>query len=292
MDEARRMPGVLLVGLWLLSAAVMGQPSRPHGGDVGPAHKPTPHTPAYTPGARTTAGPPRVVLEIGQGEEYWGRVVLELDPEAAPVTVRNFLLYVDSRFYEGTIFHRIAPNFIVQGGGYTTDGEPKTAGLRRPIKNEARTAGLRNLRGTVAMARAKKADSATSQFFINLTDNPGLDPNYAGGDGWGYCVFGKVVEGMEILDRMKGLATRENPRLPTEKTWPLNPPVIRKAYRVLREGTTMPADPGTLKMPEPPEVPSPPPDVEEPPPPPPELPPDVEPVPEPLPAPPGAEVAE
>jgi len=290
MHEARRTLGTLLIGLWLLSVTTQAQPSQPHSDDARSAPKPAPHA-TYTPGVRATAGPPRVVLEIGQGEEYWGRVVLELDAEAAPVTVRNFLLYVDSRFYEGTIFHRIAPDFIVQGGAYTAEGEPKTSGLRRPIKNEARTTGLRNLRGTVAMARAKKPDSATSQFFINLKDNPGLDPNYAGGDGWGYCVFGKVVEGMEILDRMKGLATRENPRVPTEKTWPLNPPVIRKAYRLLREGTTMPADPGTLKLPEPPEVPSSPPlpPEEEPPPPPPELPPDAEPLPNP---PPGAEVAE
>jgi cyclophilin family peptidyl-prolyl cis-trans isomerase len=229
-------------------------------------------------------GLPRVALEVGLGTETWGRIVVELDSEAAPVTARNFLYYVDSGFYAGTVFHRVAPDFIIQGGGYTSATDAKTVGLRRMIKNEARTSTLKNVRGTIAMARARRPDSATAQFFINVRDNPGLDPNSAAGDGWGYCVFGKVVEGMEVVDRIKGVATRPDPRLPQERTQPVEPPVIQKVYRISPEGTPIPVAPSSI-MPEPP---LPPPPVAPPPddvPPPPQLQAEPPPPPPPSPAP-------
>ncbi len=252
-----------------------GRPAtRPHAAPV------MPRSPRGTPAARNTVSPLRVALEVGLGTETWGRIVVELDSEAAPVTVRNFLYYVDSGFYNGTLFHRVAPDFIIQGGGYTSATEAKTVGLRRTIKNEARTTALKNVRGTIAMARARRPDSATAQFFINVRDNPGLDPNSAGGDGWGYCVFGKVVEGMEVVDRIKGVATRPDPGLPQERTQPVEPPVIQKAYRVSPEGTLIPVSPSSI-MPEPPlpppsAQPAPPPDEV---PPPPQLQPEPEPPP-------------
>src|SRR5262245_6351810 len=135
---------------------------------------------------------PRVALEIGEGNERWGRIVLELDEEKAPASASNFLRYVDDGYYDGTIFHRVIANFMIQGGGMTADRRRKEAGLRSPIANEAKN-GLKNVRGAIAMARTSDPHSATSQFFINTVDNGVLD--YPGHDGWGYSVFGKVVEG-------------------------------------------------------------------------------------------------
>ena len=125
-----------------------------------------------------------------------GNFVVELYPDAAPVSVANFLKYVNDGFYSGTIFHRVEPGLVVQGGGFTADLSEKDT--RDPIPNEAGN-GLRNLRGTVGMARTMEMESATAQFFINLVDNPGFN-----GDGktGGYAVFGRVYEGMEIVDSM------------------------------------------------------------------------------------------
>jgi len=125
-----------------------------------------------------------------------GEVEIELDAAKAPRTVENFLAYVDAGFYDGTVFHRVIPGFMVQGGGFTPDLRQKAT--RAPIKNEADN-GLKNARGTLAMARTMVVDSATAQFFINVADNDFL--NHGGRD-FGYAVFGRVVAGMDVVDRM------------------------------------------------------------------------------------------
>ena len=122
-----------------------------------------------------------------------GKVVIKLYPEKAPETVKNFLAYVDSHFYDGTIFHRVISNFVVQGGGLRYDFSEKET--REPVVNESAN-GLKNLRGTLAMARFSDPDSATSQFYVNLRDNPHLDPKESKA---GYTVFGEVVQGMDVL---------------------------------------------------------------------------------------------
>jgi len=144
---------------------------------------------------------PRVSLKTNQGE-----IVVELDPAKAPKSVDNFLQYVKSGYYDGTIFHRVIDNFMIQGGGYTTELSAK-GGLRAPVQNEADN-GLSNARGTIAMARTMDPHSATSQFFINVADNKALDHvSKADGRTWGYAVFGKVVSGMEVVDKIKVMPT-------------------------------------------------------------------------------------
>jgi cyclophilin family peptidyl-prolyl cis-trans isomerase len=135
-------------------------------------------------------------------ETSMGDIVIELNEEAAPVTVKNFLDYVEKGFYDGTIFHRVIPNFMIQGGGFGPDMERKEA--REPIINEASN-GLKNGRGTISMARTSHPDSASSQFFINHRDNPNL--NYGGESNPGYAVFGKVVEGIEVVDKIAAVKT-------------------------------------------------------------------------------------
>ncbi|AFL74046.1 peptidylprolyl isomerase [Thiocystis violascens] len=131
-----------------------------------------------------------------------GDILVELDAEKAPKTCANFEQYVSDGHYDGTIFHRVIDGFMVQGGGMTPDFIPKPT--RAPVENEAKN-GLKNLTGTLAMARTMDPHSATSQFFINVADNGFLD--YPGQDGWGYCVFGRVVEGMEHVEAIKGVST-------------------------------------------------------------------------------------
>jgi peptidyl-prolyl cis-trans isomerase A (cyclophilin A) len=143
-----------------------------------------------------TGGNPVVVLTTSLGE-----ITLELDAEKAPVSVENFLAYVDAGFYDGTIFHRVIPDFMVQGGGFTPDMQQKQT--RAPIKNEANN-GLKNVRGSIAMARTGVVDSATAQFFINHKDNAFLDH---GGRDFGYAVFGKVVAGMDVVDKIAAVKT-------------------------------------------------------------------------------------
>ncbi len=133
-----------------------------------------------------------------------GDITIELYPAKAPVTVKNFLSYVREKYYDGTIFHRVIPNFMIQGGGLTAELHEKTS--RTPIKNEAAN-GLENLRGTIAMARTSDVDSATCQFFINLVDNPNLNHKDDTPDGFGYCVFGKVVSGMDVVDAIAKVRT-------------------------------------------------------------------------------------
>lgn len=170
----------------------------------------------------------RVALEISCGDEDWGQIVMELDEQKTPVTTSNFLRYIDEGFYDGTIFHRVIPHFMVQGGGHTADFESKEKGLHEPIQNEA-AQGLENQRGAIAMARTSEPHSATSQFFINTVNNGFL--NHPGNDGWGYCAFGQVVEGLEVLDRIKEVPTQADPAL-GEASRPVNPPVIKHARRL------------------------------------------------------------
>ena len=134
----------------------------------------------------------------------FGEIKLELDAEKAPKTVANFLQYAGDGFYDGTIFHRVIDNFMIQGGGFDTDFQQK--GVGEPVENEADN-GLKNDFGTVAMARTTDPHSATAQFFINVKDNDFLNHSGKNMQGWGYAVFGKVTEGSEVLDKIRGVAT-------------------------------------------------------------------------------------
>ena len=136
-------------------------------------------------------------------ETSMGNIKIELYPDKAPTTVKNFLDYVDAKFYDGVIFHRVIPNFMIQGGGMEPGMKEKKT--KDPIKNESAN-GLKNERGTIAMARTSEPDSATAQFFINHKDNGFLDKSSAR-DGVGYCVFGKVVEGTDVLDKIAKVKT-------------------------------------------------------------------------------------
>ena len=133
-----------------------------------------------------------------------GTIVLELDDEKAPETVRNFVEYVQTGHYDGTIFHRVIDGFMIQGGGFTKDMNQKAT--KAPIRNEASN-GLRNKRGTIAMARTMAVDSATSQFFINLVDNDFLDFTLPTPQGYGYAVFGRVADGMNVVDAIAKVKT-------------------------------------------------------------------------------------
>lgn len=133
-----------------------------------------------------------------------GVIELELDPQKAPKTVANFLQYVDSGFYNGTIFHRVIPGFMIQGGGMLPGMKEKPT--RAPIANEADN-GLKNVAGTIAMARTMDPDSASAQFFINTVDNPPLDHRAKTMQGWGYAVFGKVTKGMDVVKKIEAVQT-------------------------------------------------------------------------------------
>jgi len=146
--------------------------------------------------SETTGGNPVVILKTSKGD-----IKVELFKDKAPITVENFLSYANDGFYDGTIFHRVIPNFMVQAGGFTPDLNQKPANA--PIKNEADN-GLKNERGTLAMARTQVVDSATSQFFINVVDNSFLDH---GVRDFGYAVFGKVTDGMDVVDEIAGVET-------------------------------------------------------------------------------------
>lgn len=134
----------------------------------------------------------------------FGEIVLELDAEKAPVTVENFLNYVKKGFYDGLIFHRVINGFMIQGGGF--DEKMKQKSTDAPIKNEADN-GLSNDNYTIAMARTSIPDSATAQFFINVADNDFLNHTAPTSSGWGYCVFGKVITGTEVVDKIKAVST-------------------------------------------------------------------------------------
>lgn len=137
-----------------------------------------------------------------------GNIEIELEDEKAPKSVENFLKYVDDKHYDGTVFHRVIPNFMAQGGGYTAAGESdfEKKPVRDPVENEADN-GLKNTRGTVAMARTSEPHSATAQFFVNVKDNAFLDHSGKNPTGWGYAVFGKVTSGMDVVDKIVGVPT-------------------------------------------------------------------------------------
>lgn len=157
-----------------------------------------------------------IVIETSKGN-----IEVELDFENAPITSDNFLSYVESGHFEGTIFHRVIPNFMIQGGGFTPEGIQKET--MKPIKLESQN-GLKNLRGTIAMARTNVPDSATSQFFINTQDNDFLD--YAPGNP-GYAVFGKVINGMEVVDAIEKVQTANKGQ---HQNWPVEDVLIVKVY--------------------------------------------------------------
>jgi cyclophilin family peptidyl-prolyl cis-trans isomerase len=153
----------------------------------------------FTGAEDVAAENPKILLDTSKGE-----VVLELYPDKAPDTVKNFLNYVDTEFFNGTIFHRVIPNFMIQGGGFTDDMKQKPT--QAPIKNEADT-GVKNDRGTIAMARTGDPHSATGQFFINTVDNDFLNHKNKTPQGWGYAAFGKVIKGMDTVDAISAVKT-------------------------------------------------------------------------------------
>jgi peptidyl-prolyl cis-trans isomerase A (cyclophilin A) len=161
---------------------------------------------------------PKVRLKTSMGD-----IVIELNAEKAPISVENFLSYVKKKHYDGTVFHRVIPDFMIQGGGFTlADGKLEEKPAGKGIKNEGQN-GLKNLKGTIAMARTPALDSATSQFFINVADNAMLDYPSNGG----YAVFGKVVEGMDVVEKIKSGKTKPDPR--GEPSMPVEPVVIKTA---------------------------------------------------------------
>ena len=167
----------------------------------GSAETTNPQTQGAEPKASggTMSANPKVLIETSKGN-----ITIELNAEKAPITVENFIGYVNDGFYNGTIFHRVIPNFMVQGGGMTADMSEKST--KASIQNEANN-GLLNDRGTLAMARTNAPHSASSQFFINVADNAFLNFKGENPQGWGYAVFGKVTEGMEVVDAIVGVKT-------------------------------------------------------------------------------------
>ena len=162
---------------------------------------------------------PRVQLQTNMGN-----ITVELDAKAAPNSVANFIKYVEDGTYNGTIFHRVISDFMIQGGGFAPDYNQKKT--RAQIKNEANN-GLKNLRGTVAMARTNDPHSATTQFFINTVDNGFLDYTAPTMQGWGYAVFGKVVEGMDTVDKIRAVPTGRGGPFPSDV--PIEKVIINKA---------------------------------------------------------------
>jgi peptidyl-prolyl cis-trans isomerase A (cyclophilin A)/peptidyl-prolyl cis-trans isomerase B (cyclophilin B) len=197
-----------------LSVAVAQKPA------VKPAMKPVEHANPAADVKPATANP-KVLLHTSQGD-----ITVELYPDKAPQTVANFLQYTKEGFYDGTLFHRVIPNFMIQGGGWTTTLQRKHA--HAPIRNEANN-GLSNLRGTLAMARTSDPNSAAAEFFINVVDNKRLDyiGDANGAVSWGYCVFGKVIDGMDTVDKIKAIPT--GPQGPFQGDVPQTPVVIEKA---------------------------------------------------------------
>ena len=170
-------------------------------------------TPAAGPALQPAPGNPVVVIETSAGA-----ITAELYKDRAPVSVENFLQYVREEHYGGTIWHRVVPGYVIQGGGYTAELVEK--GTHPPIRNEA-TNGLSNLRGTLAMARTRQARSATSQFYINLANNPSLDHRGFSPDEFGYAVFGRVLDGMDIVDKIAAVRTASREGMDTVPVTPV-----------------------------------------------------------------------
>jgi cyclophilin family peptidyl-prolyl cis-trans isomerase len=204
---------VLAWGLWAVTPRAWAAGEEP----------PPPEKPAEKKSEEKPKANPRVKLETTMGN-----IVVELDAEKAPISTENFLQYVRDGFYDGCIFHRVVEKFVIQAGGYDAHFNKKDSALRPPIKNEWSN-GLKNLRGTIAMARGNDADSATAQFYINVSDNATLDR--PGNGGAGYAVFGKVVEGMDVVDKIQKIETKHDPKIVPrdEKSVPLDPVLITAA---------------------------------------------------------------
>jgi cyclophilin family peptidyl-prolyl cis-trans isomerase len=166
---------------------------------VTPPPPPTPAPKAAPAPPKKAAGPPAVVITTNKGV-----IRVELFPDKAPKTVANFLAYVDDKFYDGTIFHRVIPDFMIQGGGFNANMTEKNT--RAPVQNESQ-GGESNVRGTISMARTNDPHSATAQFFINHANNRMLDYGARGANQWGYAVFGRVTEGMDVVDAIAMVAT-------------------------------------------------------------------------------------
>ena len=162
-----------------------------------------------------------VVIETAQGS-----IEIELFDDKAPRSVENFLKYVDEKHYDGTVFHRVIPGFMAQGGGY--DGNMEKKSVRDAVENEGDN-GVKNTRGTVAMARTNEPHSATAQFFVNVKDNTFLDHTGKNSSGWGYAVFGKVTSGMDVIDKIVGVPT--GPKGPFDKDAPVENVVITTTRR-------------------------------------------------------------
>lgn len=164
---------------------------------------------------------PSVLMKTSLGE-----ITIELDQLQAPISVKNFLDYVDEKFYDGTVFHRVIPGFMIQGGGFTPNMQQKAT--KAPIKNEAGN-GLKNVVGTIAMARTGIVDSATSQFFVNVADNAQLNHRDESPAGFGYAVFGKVTAGMDVVKKIEAVKTTARP---PHQNVPEAPVVIESVVRV------------------------------------------------------------
>lgn len=181
----------------------------------------------------TSAAPPRVAITTNMG-----RMVAELYPDKAPASVENFLQYVRDGYYNGTIFHRVIDGFMIQGGGFTADLQLKP--MRPAIENEARN-GLSNARGTLAMARTGEPHSAQAQFFVNVVDNPRLDfVSEQSGFTWGYAVFGKVIEGLDVVDKIRAVET--GGQGPFARDVPLQPVVIESVEILAAPAAEAPAE--------------------------------------------------
>lgn len=222
------MYGTGLVSAGLALAALIGcydeRPATPQPRNPAPTEAPKAEPGSPSPAGGKPSTQPAAESNRVKLETNFGAIVIELDPVKAPESTRNFLAYVDGKHYDGTIFHRVISTFMIQGGGFEPGMKEKPT--KEPIKNEARN-GLKNKRGTLAMARTNAPHSATSQFFINVVDNGFLD--YPGQDGWGYAVFGKVVEGMDVVDKIKAVPTHN---VGGHQNVPVDDVIIKSARRM------------------------------------------------------------
>jgi cyclophilin family peptidyl-prolyl cis-trans isomerase len=226
MQLIKLLSAAFLVGSLLVSPIVraQNQPEKPAAPDKGAQPTPPPSPKAEAPMVY-------VLMKTSKGD-----ITLELNQEKAPISTENFLRYVDKKFYDGTIFHRIMSDFMIQGGGMDTSGGQK-AGTDKPIKNEWQN-GLKNVKNSLAMARLgggpNSADSATSQFYINVKDNPGLDRKQA--DNAAYAVFGRVVAGFDVVEKIKNVETVMDTR--GEKSKPVEQVKIETVRRMTPDEVT------------------------------------------------------
>jgi len=210
----------LLIALTIAAVALAGCKGDEKKEEEPKAEEPKAEEPGTEAGTEAGTGPV-VVLETSLGV-----IKIQLTPEKTPVTVENFLQYVNDGFFTDTIFHRVVPGFVIQGGGFTEDFTKKET--RDPIENEA-AKGIKNVRGTISMARTRARNSATSQFFISLTDNAMLDYRGEHPTGWGYAAFGQVIEGIEVVDEIAAIPTVRKGPFPKPEV-PSTTVFIKKAY--------------------------------------------------------------